>query len=101
MEVAWGVFGKLIETIKVVSPNENVPWRIGSLHQIQWTQSLGRAAKFRVELDRDNDGSYEKLMAAAAPVDSAIRSSFGWECDRATLHRGSRARLVDRRSRSH
>jgi hypothetical protein len=79
---SYGVFGQRLDfagdSIVVVSPNTNVKWRIGSLHQIQWTHNLGPGATFRLELDRNNDGSYEELIASAAPVDSATRGSFGW-----------------------
>ena len=47
----------LRETIMVVSPNTNVKWRIGSLQRIQWTHNLGADATFRIELDRDDDGT--------------------------------------------
>jgi hypothetical protein len=73
-----GVFGRQIDTIKVLSPNDNVAWRIGSLHQIQWTHNLGLAATFRIELDRDDNGNYEELIAAHADVDNATRGSFAW-----------------------
>ena len=61
-----------------MSPNTNVKWRIGSLQKIQWTHNLGADATFRIELDRDDDGDYEELIAAAAPVDSATKGSFAW-----------------------
>jgi hypothetical protein len=77
-----GVFGRRFDfggdTLTVVSPNTNVKWRIGSLHQIQWTHNLGLGETFRIELDRDNDGSYEEPIAAAATADSASRGSFAW-----------------------
>jgi hypothetical protein len=78
----YGVFGQRYdfsgtETITVVSPNTNVKWRIGSLQKIKWTHNLGHRAKFRIELDRDDDGDYEELIAAAAPADYA-RGSFTW-----------------------
>jgi hypothetical protein len=76
-----GIFGQrfdFVGTITVVNPNTNVKWRIGSLHQIQWTHNLGRGATFRIELDRNDDGTYEELIAAAAPADSASRGTFGW-----------------------
>ena len=77
-----GVFGQRFDfagdTITVVSPNTNVRWRIGSLQKIQWTHNLGADATFRIELDRDDDGNYEELIAAAAPVDSATKGSFAW-----------------------
>ena len=78
----YGVFGQRFDfgggTITVVSPNTNVKWRIGSLQKIQWTHNLGADATFRIELDRDDDGDYEELIAAAAPVDSATKGSFAW-----------------------
>ena len=65
-------------TLTVVSPNTNVKWRIGSLQTIEWTHNLGLSATFRIELDRDDDGNYEELIAAAAPADSATKGSFAW-----------------------
>ena len=38
----------------------------------------GLNSAFRIELDRDDDGDYEELIAAAAPVDSATKGSFAW-----------------------
>jgi len=78
----YGVFGKRYalagETVTVVSPNTNVKWRVGSLQKIQWTHNLGADATFRIELDRDDDGDYEELIAAGAPVDSATKGGFAW-----------------------
>jgi hypothetical protein len=76
-----GVFGQRLDfsgpTITVVSPNTNVKWRVGSQRRIQWTHGVGGGQTFRIELDRDNDGDYEELIAAAAPA-GAARGSFGW-----------------------
>jgi len=76
-----GVFGRRFDfgadEITIVSPNTDVRWRIGSPHKIQWTHSLGSDATFRIELDRNDDGDYEELIAAAAPVDAA-RGQFVW-----------------------
>src|SRR4029453_5829791 len=63
--------------ITVTSPNTNVKWRIGSQHRIQWAHSLGAGETFRSELDRNDDGTYEELIAAAAPA-GAMRGSFNW-----------------------
>jgi hypothetical protein len=77
-----GVFGTRLAfgagAIVVQSPNSNVKWRIGSLHRIRWTHDLGPDATFRIELDRDDDGSYEELIAAAAPAEGATRGHLGW-----------------------
>ena len=59
-------------------PHTNVKWGIGSLQQIQWTHNLGRDETFRIELDRDDDGTYEELIAGAAPSDGASRGAFAW-----------------------
>jgi len=77
-----GVFGQRYDfsgtrTITVVTPNTNVTWRIGSQDRIQWAHNLGAGETFRIELDRNNDGTYEELIAAAAPG-GATRGSFGW-----------------------
>jgi len=74
-----GVFGQRYNfaDITVTSPNTNVRWRIGSQHHIQWTHTLGAGKTFRIELDRDDDGNYEELVAAAAPG-GATRGSYGW-----------------------
>jgi hypothetical protein len=76
-----GVFGQGFDfagdAITVVSPNTDVKWRIGSLEKIQWTHNLGHRAAFRIELDRDDDGDYEELIAAAAPADGT-RGSYAW-----------------------
>jgi hypothetical protein len=42
----------------------------------QWTHNLGLDATFRIELDRDDDGSYEELIAAATSADNPTRGSF-------------------------
>ena len=52
-------------------------WRIGSQQRIQWTHNLGHRATFRIELDRDDDGDFEELIAAAAPADDT-RGGFAW-----------------------
>jgi hypothetical protein len=79
---SYGVFGQRydfsVDTITVLSPNTNVKWRIGSLQKIQWSHMLGADATFRIELDRDDDGNYEELIADAAPVDSTTKGSFAW-----------------------
>jgi hypothetical protein len=78
----FGLFGQRFDfggdTITVVSPNTNVRWRIGSVHSIQWTHNLGANASFRIELDRDDDGDYEELIAAHAPATNATKGSFAW-----------------------
>lgn len=66
-----GVFGQRFhfgDMITVKSPNTKVRWRIGSQHRIQWTHNVGAGETFRIELDRNNDGTYEELIAAAAPA---------------------------------
>jgi hypothetical protein len=77
-----GVFGQRFDfagdAITIVSPNTEVRWRIGAGERIQWTHNLGSGATFRIELDRDDDGDYEELIAAAAPVDSATKGGFLW-----------------------
>jgi hypothetical protein len=67
-----GVFGQRFAS----SPNSNVKWRVGSLQKIRWTHNLGERASFRIELDRDDDGDYEELIAAEAPSDA--KGSFNW-----------------------
>ena len=61
-----------------MSPNTNVRWRIGSPRRIQWTHDLGEDATFRIELDRNDDGNYEELIADDVAVDSPTRGSFAW-----------------------
>jgi hypothetical protein len=68
--------------VTVVSPNTNVRWRIGSLHPIQWAHNLGLNSSFRIELDRDDDGTYEELLASAAPASSPAKGSFDWRVSR-------------------
>jgi hypothetical protein len=76
------VFGQRFDfgdnLVAIVSPNTNVKWRIGSQRKIQWTHDLGESATFRIELDRDDDGDYEEVIADAAPIDSATKGSFAW-----------------------
>jgi hypothetical protein len=77
-----GVFGTRLALgagrITVRSPNTQVKWRIGSLQSIRWTHDLGADALFRIDLDRDDDGNFEELIAAEAPADGAERGHFGW-----------------------
>jgi nitrate reductase NapAB chaperone NapD len=78
-----GVFGQrfdfgAVHAITVVSPNRELKWRIGSQERIQWRHNLGADAIFRIELDRDDDGVYEELIAADTPADSATRGHFAW-----------------------
>jgi hypothetical protein len=80
---SYGVIGQRFnfgsaDAITVVSPNTNVKWRIGSLQRIKWTHNLGEQAAFRIQLDRDDDGHYEELIADGAPADSATRGHFAW-----------------------
>jgi hypothetical protein len=65
-------------SVKVVSPNTNVRWPIGSIQQIRWNHNLGPRSAFRIELDRNNDGTFEELIAAAAPASNATKGSFAW-----------------------
>ena len=65
-------------SVTVASPNTNVRWRIGSLQTIKWTHNLSLNSTFRIEFDRDNNGTYEELIAAAAPASSATKGSFAW-----------------------
>ena len=79
----FGVFAKRLafdgaESITVVSPNTNVKWRVGSPQKIQWTHTIGANASFRIELDRDDDGDFEELIAAHAHATNATRGSFTW-----------------------
>lgn len=58
-------------------------WRIHAClcrfrRKIQWTHNLGPDASFRIELDRTDDGTYETLIASAAPAVSATKGSFAW-----------------------
>jgi hypothetical protein len=78
-----GVFGQQLDfgeadTVTVVSPNTNAKWRVGSLHEIRWTHNIGGDATFRIKLDRNGDGEYEELIAAAAPADSDTTGSLAW-----------------------
>jgi hypothetical protein len=77
-----GVFGQRFDfgadAIKVVSPNTNVKWRIGSQKEIRWTHNLGINATFRIKLDRNGDGDYEAVIAAAAPASGGDTGSFAW-----------------------
>jgi hypothetical protein len=79
---AFGAFGQRYDfgadAITVVSPNTNVKWRIASVKEIQWTHNLGVDATFRIKLDRNGDGEYEELIAAAAPASSDTAGSFLW-----------------------
>jgi hypothetical protein len=78
-----GVFGQRFDfsgvpAITVVSPNTEVRWRIGTDQNIKWTHTLGADATFKIELDRDDDGDFEELIASAAPVDNATKGYFTW-----------------------
>jgi hypothetical protein len=77
-----GVFGRRYgfggASLTVVSPNANLQWRIGSVQRVKWTHALGPHATFRVDLDRDDDGDYEELIAAEVPVDDAGRGFVDW-----------------------
>jgi hypothetical protein len=64
--------------VTVANPNVNKNLRIGSLENIKWTHNLGGRATFRIELDRDDDGSYEELIAAAAPATTTQTGIFAW-----------------------
>jgi hypothetical protein len=78
----YGVFGRRLdfagETITVVKPNTNVRWLVGSVKEIQWSHNVGADSTFRIELDRNDDGTFEELIAADAPADSAATGSFAW-----------------------
>jgi hypothetical protein len=65
-------------SVTVESPNSDVSWQVGSLQSIEWAHNLGLQSAFRVELDRDDDGGYEELIAAAAPADGSRSGSFAW-----------------------
>src|SRR6185503_17983454 len=65
-------------SVTVESPNTNVEWKVGTLHSIEWTHNLGVNSSFRIDLDRDDDGNYEDLIAAAEPADDATSGSFAW-----------------------
>jgi hypothetical protein len=62
----------------VVNPNTNVRWLIGSVKEIRWTHDVGADSTFRIELDRNDDGSYEELIAANAPANSPTSGAFAW-----------------------
>jgi hypothetical protein len=55
-----------------------VKWLVGSVKEIAWTHNLGVNSSFRIELDRDDDGSYEELIAADAPADGPTSGRFAW-----------------------
>jgi hypothetical protein len=79
----YGVFGQRFEfgradSITVVVPSIALKWRIGSPQEIQWTHTLGIDSTFRIKLDRNDDGEYEELIAAAAPASSGDTGSFTW-----------------------
>jgi hypothetical protein len=65
-------------SIIVTSPNTNVRWRIGSLQAIRWTHNLGLKSRFRIELDRNDDGTFEELIAAAVPAGNPTNGNFSW-----------------------
>ena len=48
------------------------------MQRIRWTHNLGLSGSFRIDVDRDNDGSYEELIAAGAPASSATKGRFAW-----------------------
>jgi hypothetical protein len=64
--------------VTVANPNVNLKWRIGTLQQVRWTHNLGPNSAFRIELDRYDDGTFEELLAAAAPPLDGRRGSLGW-----------------------
>jgi hypothetical protein len=64
--------------VTVANPNVNVNWRIGSVQSIKWTHNLGVRATFRIELDRNDDGNYEELIAGAALATTAQTGIFAW-----------------------
>lgn len=46
--------------------------------EIKWTHSLGLSPTFMIELDRNNDGACEELIAAAAPAQTPTIGTFAW-----------------------
>jgi hypothetical protein len=77
-----GVFGQRYafagQTITVLSPNTNVNWRMGSVKEIIWAHDLGLDSTFRIELDRNDDGNFEELIAPDAPADGATSGHYAW-----------------------
>ena len=64
--------------VTVESPNTPVKWPISSPQEIEWSHNLGLQSAFKIELDRDDDGSYDEVIAAAAPADGARSGRFTW-----------------------
>jgi hypothetical protein len=85
----YGVFGHRFDfgngMIKVERPNTNVKWRISSVQKIQWTHNLGADATFRIELDRDDDGTFEELIAAEEHLLTAPRGAASPGASRARV----------------
>jgi len=65
-------------SLTVTAPNSNVSWAAGGLQRIQWRHNLGPAARVRIELDRQDDGVFEELIAASAPSTTGTAGSHDW-----------------------
>jgi hypothetical protein len=66
-------------------------WSLWLAHEDPWRHTLGERATSRIELDRDDDGDSEELIAAEAPSDA--KSSFSWSSlDRGQVRPASASR---------
>jgi hypothetical protein len=64
-------------TITVTSPNTNVNWAMGSIHNLTWTHNLGMAETVQIELSRDG-GTTWSVFAAAAANTANTSGAFSW-----------------------
>ena len=64
-------------TVTVTSPNTNVNWAIGSIHNVTWTHNLGTAESVRIELSTDGGATWTTVSPSV--TNSANTSgSFSW-----------------------
>ncbi len=65
-------------SVTVTAPNSNVNWLVGTVQQIKWNHNLGIAGSVAIRLDRDGDGTFEELIAAAAPNTANSSGVYNW-----------------------
>ena len=63
--------------ITVTSPNTAVAWAAGSARSITWTHNLGLGSSVRLELSRDNGGTWQTI-ASSVQNTTATSGTYPW-----------------------
>ncbi len=81
------VFGINPPWITLNAPNGGELWTVGSQQTITWTTNLGRGDNVKINLSKNNGGSYSLVLISSTPSDGAqtVTVASGWIAQQARI----------------